>query len=57
MGSILMVVLILFVGTYIAARIASVAEAEKHERWRRLLEAARKRRVDELYGRDDKDEM
>ena len=49
-------VLVLVAGTYIAVRIASVAEAEKHEKWRKLLENARKRRIDILYGRDDDEE-
>jgi hypothetical protein len=55
-GSILMVALILVAGTYIIARIASIAEAEKHERWCKLLERVRKRRIDTLYGRDDEEE-
>jgi hypothetical protein len=56
MGSILMVILVLASGIYIAARIASIAEAEKHEKWLKLLESARERRIDRLYGRDKDEE-
>jgi hypothetical protein len=51
-----MVVLILAASTYIIARMTSIADAEKHEKWRKLLENARKRRIDILYGRDDDEE-
>jgi hypothetical protein len=55
MGIILMIILVLVSGTYIAARIASIAEAENHEKWRKLLELSQKRRIDKLYGRDDEE--
>jgi hypothetical protein len=56
MGSILMVIFVLVCGTYILGRVTSIAQSEKHEKWHKLLELARKRRIDELYGRENEEE-
>jgi len=54
MESFLIVVFVLFVSTYVLARISSIAEQSKWDEIKKLRDEARKRHIDALYGRKEK---
>jgi len=56
MASFGMVLVMLIIGTYLLARIATIAEESKVEKQRQLKRIARKKSIDALYGRYEKED-
>jgi len=50
------VLVMLIIGTYLLARIATIAEESKLEKRKQLQKLARQRSVDALYGRSTGEE-
>ena len=51
------VVLAIFTGAYVLAKMANLAEKTKTDAVRREIERQRQHRIDTLYGRDDEKDL
>ena len=55
MESFFFILLILFMGTYILARLSALAQQSRWEKIEKIREQNRKNYIDSLYGRDLED--